>query len=195
LAESVRAALENLLSGEGLQATVIAAPAANLATQKVDAVSYSITAPPVQTAVARVDGVSSPYQAKVQAILAGLTDASKFPFDTAHSADNLDRAVTQFYNDEGFAAAKVEIERAGNPAMASGVIQVPFSIQVQEGRAYKVGSIQLPYGAPVSQAEIDKTLSASSGSRPEGVRIRSIWLLISQRYKSKGYLDCKVTPQ
>jgi outer membrane protein insertion porin family len=192
LAESVRAALENLLLSEGLQATVIAATAADPATQKVNAVSYSISAPPVQTAVARLDGVSAPYQAKVQAILAKATDAGKFPFDTAHSADNLARAVTQFYNDEGFAAAKVEVERAGDPAMASGAIQVPFSVQVQEGRVYKVGSIQLPSGAPVSQAEIDKILS---GSLPEGVRIRSVWVLISQRYKSKGYLDCKLTPR
>jgi len=194
LAENVRAALQSLLSSEGLQANVIAAPEAALGAQKVNAVSYSIGAPPVQTAVARVDGVSAFYQAKVQTILGRATDVSTFPFDTAHSAGNLARVVTQFYNDEGFAAAKVQVERDGNPAMASGAIQVPFSIQVQEGRVYKVGSIQLPTGAPVTQAEMDKILSGS-GIVSEGVRVRSIWALLSQRYRSKGYLDCKVTPQ
>jgi outer membrane protein assembly factor BamA len=37
-------------------------------------------------------------------------------------------------------------------------------------------------------------LAPTIGGPPQGVRVRSVWELISTRYKSKGYLDCKVTP-
>jgi outer membrane protein insertion porin family len=71
---------------------------------------------------------------------------------------------------------------------------VPFALQVQEGRVYKVGSIQLPPGTPVTQAEIDKAIAPLPGGPPIGARVRSIWQLIATRYRAKGNLDCKVTP-
>jgi outer membrane protein assembly factor BamA len=71
---------------------------------------------------------------------------------------------------------------------------VPFSIQVQEGRVYKIETIHLRSGTPVTQAEIDKALDPTSSTLPVGVRVRSVWQLITSRYQAKGNLDCKVTP-
>jgi outer membrane protein assembly factor BamA len=191
LAEAVRAALEKMLADEGLPATVTATTAADLFTHKVNAVSYSITTPPVQVSIAGVSGVSDALESKVQAVVA---ESAKFPFATADSTGNLERAVEQFYGDQGYAAAKVQATRTGNPTVASGAIIVPFSLQIQEGRVYKVASIQLPPGAPVTQSEIDKALSPTAGGPPQGVRVRSVWQLIASRYHAKGNLDCKVTP-
>ncbi len=191
LAESVRAALEKMLAGEGLQATVVATTAADLSTHKVVAVSYSITTPPVLVGVTRIDGASLQLQARVQSVVA---EAARNPFSTADSADNLARAMQQFYGDLGFAAAKVQVARAGNPALQSGAIVVPFSIHVEEGRIYQVTTIHLPPGTPVTQEEIDQALNPAPGGPPIGVRVRSIWMLISSRYHQKGNLDCKITP-
>jgi outer membrane protein insertion porin family len=191
LNDDVRAALEKMLAAEGLQTSVIATTAADLHTHLVNAVSYSIAAPPVQIGVVRIDGVSDAFQGEVRAVL---NEAAKDPFSTTGSAINLERVVEQFYGDHGYAAAKVQVTHSGDPSLASGAIVVPFAIQVQEGRVYKVDSIHLPPGTPVTQAEIDKALDPSSAGPVIGIRVRSIWYLISQRYRAKGNLDCKVTP-
>jgi outer membrane protein assembly factor BamA len=190
LTDDVGVALEKMLAGEGLQATVTATTAADLFTQKLSAVSYSIAAPTVNVGVASVDGVSNEFQSKVQAVL---TKAQKSPFSTMNTAANLEQAVAQFYGDQGYAAVKIQVTRSGDPRLDSGSIVVPFAIQVQEGRVYSVTSIQLPPGAPLTQAEIDKMLSSPS-PQPQGVKVRSVWALLVSRYRNKGYLDCKVTP-
>ena len=64
LTGDVRAALEKILAGEGLQTTVIKTMIGDPNTQNVIAVSYSIAAPPVQVKVVHVDGVSAPNQGK-----------------------------------------------------------------------------------------------------------------------------------
>jgi outer membrane protein insertion porin family len=190
--EDVRTNLEKMLTAEGLQASVVATTAADLNTHQINAVSYSITAPPVQIGFAHIDGVSDPFQTKVRGIL---DHAAKNPYSTTDSATNIERIVEQFYGDQGYAAAKVQATRSGDPTLAAEAIVVPFAVQVQEGRVYKVGSIQLPPGASVTQAEIDKALAPSAAGPPVGVRVRSIWGLIAERCHNTGHLDCKVTPQ
>lgn len=189
--DEVRAAFEKLLAGKGLQASVFATPSPTEGTHKVGAVSYSITTPPVAVGIAQVDGVSDACRARVHAVV---DEAARNPFSTADSAGNLERVIEQFYGDQGYAAARAQVAEAGAPALQSGVIVVPFSIQVEEGRVYQVAAIHLPPGTPFTQEEIDKALSPSIVGASIGVRVRSIWLMISERYQSKGYLDCKVTP-
>ncbi len=189
LTDDIGAVLQKMLADKGLHATVIATAASDLSTHKVIAVSYSITSQPVNIGIASVDGVSDAYQPKVQAVLA---EAAKNPFSTMDTSANLEQAVEQFYTDQGYAAAKVQVMR-GVPAVASGAIVVPFAVHVEEGRSYKVTAIQLPPGAPITQAEIDKVLNSSS-PQPLGVKVRSVWMLLSSRYHNNGYLDCKVTP-
>ncbi|MGB6857549.1 MAG: POTRA domain-containing protein [Terracidiphilus sp.] len=191
LTDDLATALQKMLAAEGLQTTVIATTAADQFTHKVNAVSYSITAPPVMAGVAQIDGVSDAFQTRVQRVL---SEAVKIPFSTMDSTGNLERAVEQFYSDQGYAAAKVQVARSGDPTTAPEAITVPFAVRVEEGRVYTVTSIQLPPGTPVTQAEIDKTLALMPGGPPLGVRVRTIWMLIASRYHDKGYLDCKVTP-
>lgn len=190
--DDVRVALEKMLAAEGLEATVAATTASDPSSHIVNTVSYSVTAPPVMAAVTHIEGASVQLQSRLQAVMA---EAAKNPYSTSGSADNLARVIEQFYEDMGFAAAKVEVARAGNATLQSGAIVVPLSVHVEEGRIYQVTAVHLPPGTPVTQQEIDKALAASIGGPSIGVRIRSIWELISVRYKSKGYLDCKVTPQ
>lgn len=189
--EDVRAALEKLLAAQGLQATVAATTASDLASHKVDAVGYSITAPQVAVGITHIDGVSPEFETKVQAVAA---ESAKNAFSTAESAPNLERVIEQFYGDQGYAAAKVKAAQTGAPTLESGTIVVPFSIQVQEGRVYQVTAIHLPSGTPVTQQEIDKALAPTTSGPVIGVRVRTIWSLIAQRYHTKGNLDCKVTP-
>jgi outer membrane protein assembly factor BamA len=191
LTDEVVAVLEKMLAGEGLQATVTATTAADQFTHKVVAVSYSITAPPVLVDVAHLAGVSGAFETRVRSVL---NEASKNPFSTEDSAGNLERAIEQFYSDQGYAAAKIQVARSGDPTTAPEAITVPFAVQVEEGGVYKVTSIELPPGAPITQVEIEKVLAPMPNGPPVGARVRSIWTLLASRYHAKGYLDCKVTP-
>jgi len=190
LTDDVRAALEKMLTDEGLQTSVAATPSADPFTHKVDAVSYSITAPQVIVGVAHLDGVSDAFQTRVRAVLA---EAAKNPYGTMDSASSLEHAVEQFYSDRGYAAAKVQTTRSGDPTTTPETIVVPFAVQVEQGRAYTVVSIQLPPGVAMTQADVDKVLTSPS-PQPQGVKVRSVWALLASRYHAKGYLDCKVTP-
>ena len=191
LTDDVRDALVKMLADEGLQAMVAATTSADQFTHKVAAVSYSITAPQVMVSVVHLDGVSDAFQSRVRAVL---VEAAKNPFSTMNSAGNFERVVEQFYSDQGYAAARIHVVRSGNPTTTPEAIVVPFSVQIEEGRVYAVTSIQLPPGTPVTQAEIDKALAPMPGGPPLGVRVRAVWLSIASKYRSKGYLDCKVTP-
>ena len=49
-------------------------------------------------------------------------------------------------------------------------------------------------GIPLTQADVDKLVAPRVGGPPAGVRLRGLWSLIATTYRSKGNLDCKVTP-
>ena len=194
LQESVRSALQQMLTAQGINATVVVTTSADSATRKVNGVVYSITSPPVMISVAHLDGVSDAFQTSLQHVL---TEAVKNPFDTEESASNLEREVEFFYQDqENYAAAKVNAVRSGDPVYATNSVTVPFAVTVQEGQKYKIGAVHLPPGTPVTQEEVDKTLAPHPGGLPDGVRLRlrSGSEEIVSAYKSKGQLDCKVTP-
>lgn len=190
LTEAVRAALEKMLTDRGLEATVVHTTLTNLGAKAPSAVTFSVSSPPVVMKVIQFDGVSVPHQDRI-ALLTSSPEGVSFD---AHSAENLQRLILQYYNDRGYAAAKANLAISGNPSMDSGHITVPFSLHVEEGRIYNVKSIQLPPDTPVTQTEIDKALAPSSDSPMIGVRVRSVWALVSLKYHSKGYLDCKITP-
>ena len=191
LMDQVTQDLEKMLAAKGIQATVTGIVSGALGSLTPTGMTYSITSPPVAVKVAGVEGVSPAYQSKVQAIL---TDASKNPFDSNTSADSLERAVALFYEDQGYAAAKVQAVRSGEATLATGSILVPFTVSVQEGRLYKFTGVQIPAGAPIAQADVNKLLEKHSGGENQGVRLRGVWEQIAESYKAKGYLDCKVTP-
>lgn len=111
-----------------------------------------------------------------------------------HSADNIARALAQFYLDRGYAAVRVTAARAGDASATPDAIHVPFTVSIDEGHKYRIGTIQLPAGIPVTQPEVDRIIADRPGAPEDGIRLRSLWTVIAERFKSKGYLDVKVTP-
>lgn len=192
LLDEVREALETVMASQGVKVSVTAVPISSPGSRKISAIDFSITSPSVEVGVNQIEGVSADFQDKVQAVA---VEASKNPFDTENSSTNLEHAVETFYHDRGYAAAKIHAVRSGDPVVTPDSIRVPFTLAVQEGEVYKVGSVHLPDGTPVTQAEVDKLLNPTAGGPVEGVRLRTLWSLVSARYRSKGYLDCKVTPK
>lgn len=191
--EAVRAALEQMLADRKLPATVVATPAApTRARATATLMSYAITAPRVLAGPVTVRGASLEWTPKMNGIAAADGTAS---YDTAASAGNIERSFTDFYLDRGYAAAHATAARAGAATIDDQGIHVPYTVTIAEGRHYDIGTIQLPAGTPITQPEVDKILANRPGAPESGVRLRSLWLTVSQRFKAKGYLDVKVTPQ
>jgi len=191
LLEQVRASVEAMLAAQGIKATVLAAPGADSRTHHADSMHFSLASPPVLVNVQQVDGASSEFAEKLRAVA---DQAGKVPFDTDHSATNIERAFTIFYQDRGYAAVKVHAERAGDARVDAAGITVPYKVKIEEGRVYQVGTIHVPDNTPITQDEIAKTLAPTANGPVTGVRVRTVWDTIAKRYRAKGYLDCKITP-
>jgi len=190
LLEGVRRAMGEMLAAQGIKAAVAAIPYTDPKLHKVGAISLAITTPPVRVGPIHMEGVSAPLQSAVQRVA---DHEAGSPFDAENSARNLEHALELFYTDLGYAAAKAHAIRSGEPIVTADAIDVPFSATIDEGRIYKLGSIHLPPDAPVTLAEIDKVLAPHAGLA-KGQAFRDAWFMIASRYKSKGYLDCKLTP-
>ncbi len=193
LLDEVRTQLESMLAAQGITTTLTAVPFSDRKTAKkgVTAISFSILQPPVKVGPIHLDGVSPDLEARLQPVV---KEASEQSFDSANSTANLETAFRGFYEDLGYAAVKVQAARAGDPVVSATSIQVPFAVTVEAGRQFKLGAIHLPADAPVQQADIDKVLSSTAPGQARGIGLRSVWMLVAQRYKSKGHLDCVLTP-
>jgi outer membrane protein assembly factor BamA len=194
LLDDVRTQLEEMLSAQAINTKLTAAPFSDRKAPgkgAVTAISFSIAAPTVQVGSIQLQGISPALETKLQPVL---KETSEQSFDTANSAANLENAFRSFYEDQGYAAVKIHAARSGVAVISDGSIQIPFVVTVEEGRVYKMGTIQLPPDAPVEKAEIDKVLNRVGADQSRGIGLRSVWMLIAQRYKSKGHLDCALAP-
>jgi outer membrane protein assembly factor BamA len=189
--EGVRVALEEMLAAKGIKATVAAGTYADLKLRKVTAITYSIAAPQVRVGAIGLEGVSAALQARVNGVIKSKAGT---PFDTENSGINIEHALELFYGEEGYAAVKVHASRSGDPVATADAIDIPFCVTVEEGKLYKLGAIHLPPNALVTQAEIDKIFGPDVHAVAKGQKLRNTWFMIASRYKSKGYLDCTVTP-
>ena len=190
LLDGVRRILEEMLVTEGIKATLAAMPFSDPKLHKVTAMSLVIMAPSVRVGAIHLQGVSTALEAKAQHAANHETGGA---YDTENSAKNIEHAIKLFYGDEGYAAAKAHVNRSGDPVIAADAIDVPFLATIEEGRLYKLGSIHLPPDAPLTQAEIDKAFGPNT-SIAKGQTLRTAWFMLASRYKSKGYLDCAITP-
>jgi outer membrane protein assembly factor BamA len=200
LTEVMRQALEEMLVAKGIKATVAATPYTDPKSNTVTAMSYSITDPPVKVGEIHLEGVSPEMQDKVKSVA---DSAMKSNYSREDTAGNLERAFALLYTDEGYAAVKVHALQSGNPVMAGEAIDIPYSVSIEQGQLYKLGAIHLPSGELLTLAEINKAagaISYKSGNMSEkqslkgGVALRTALLYITGQYKSKGYMDCVVTP-
>ena len=179
--------LEEMLAEKGVKATVKASLTSGLGPKKITAMNFTITAPPVRIGPIQLAGVSPAMQAKVNTLVDGQTGNE---FDTENTAIGLRRSFEDLYQDQGYAAVKVEVKQIDPPVVSDAAIEISFSVTVAEGGIYKLGTINYPVDALASRAEVQKFLAkyqAGSG-RP----LDQFVLAVNDAYHARGYLDCSV---
>jgi outer membrane protein assembly factor BamA len=185
--EGIRQMFEEMLAAQGVKAMVKADLTSGLGPQKITAINFTITSPAVRIGLMQLAGVSPAMQAKTNTLVNGQTGNA---FDTENTALGLQRAFEDLYQDQGYAAVKVEVTQADRPVVSDQAIDIPFAVTVKEGGIYKLGSINYPGDALVPRAEVEKILSkypAGSG-RPLDLYL----LAVRDAYHARGYLDCSV---
>jgi outer membrane protein insertion porin family len=191
LLDDVRAALAEIVAAQGAQISITATPFGQANSRNIKAMSFSIASPPVHTIVIHIEGVAAADEGKVRALLA---ESAKIPFDSEHASGNLEQSIGSFYVDKGYAGAKVSAARVGDLRVEPGELIVPYSINIEQGPPYKLGTVHLPEGTLMAQDEADRLLAPTPGGPVDGVRVRNLWGILSRRYRAKGYLDCKIDP-
>jgi len=180
-----------MLADEGAKATVKASLTSDVGPKKITAMNFTITSPPVRIGPIQLAGVSPVMLAKVNTLVEGQTGNE---FDTENTAIGLQHAFEDLYQDQGYAAVKVDVGQL-DPRVISGqgsdiAIEIPFSVAITEGGVYKLGTINYPADAVASRAEVGKFLAkyqAGSG-RP----LDQFLLAVNDAYHARGYLDCSV---
>jgi outer membrane protein assembly factor BamA len=187
--EGIRRMFEEMLAAQGVKATVKADLTSGLGPQKITAMNFTVASPAVRIGSIQLAGVSPAMQAKTNALVNGQTGNA---LDTENTALGLQRAFEDLYQDQGYAAVKVEVVQADRPVVSDQAIDIPFAVTVKEGGIYKLGSINYPGDALVPRTEVEKILSkypAGSG-RPLDLYL----LAVRDAYHVHGYLDCSVAP-
>ncbi len=187
LLEGICRALEEMLAGQGIKATVKADLTSGLGPKKITAMNFAITSPPVKIGALQLAGVSAAMQPKVNSLVASQAGNE---FDTENSAAGLQHAFQDLYQDQGYAAVQVNVTEINPPVISDQAIEIPFSIAIREGGVYKLGAINYPPDALVPRTEVQKTLSkVPSGS---GRPLDLFLLAVRDAYHAHGYLDCSV---
>jgi outer membrane protein assembly factor BamA len=191
--EGICHTLDEMLAAKSIKATVKAALTSGLGPQKITVINFTIVSQAVHIGRIQLAGVSAAMQAKASLLATGQTGND---FDTEYTAIGLLRAFQDLYQDEGYAAVEVNVAQ-GDPSIVPNPspetsVEIPCTVTINEGGIYKLGSIDLPAGALVARADIEKIRSkypAGSG-RPFDLFL----LAVRDAYNAHGHLDCSVVP-
>ena len=182
--EGICRALEEMLAAKGAKATVKASLTSGLGPQKLTAMNFTVAAPPVHIGRIQLSAVSPAMQAKASLLASQQTGTS---FDTENTGAGLQRAFEDLYKDQGYAAVQVDVAQLGTLMVSDQSIDVPYAVTIKEGGIYKLGKIDLPAGALVTSAEVEKTLSKNQAS--SGRPLDMFVLAVHDVYNAHGYLD------
>lgn len=187
LQQQVTDALTALVAAKGVTATVTATPTQDPA-GKDTGVQYQIDTPPVQIGAVTFSGASTAWADPVAAIQKA---ASGQNFDGATEA-TLTTALRVMYHRQGYLEMAVAAFAHGEPRLEGGKVLVPVSANIVEGPQYKVASLQLAPGGPMTPDEFAKAAKLHAGDVANEDLLHATLASIAGPYKSHGYLRAKI---
>ncbi len=189
LLEDVRRQFEEMLAAESVRAHVAAELIEDPATHTAAAVRFSIDSNQVKIGSLKLEGVSDflkPEFTRVKFL-------ADVPFDAESSEGEIERTILAIYAGHGFAAAKVHAVRYGYPILDEGSIRVPYKVTVEEGHAYRLGTVTMAHNIPIDPVEIDRLMASRSSYMPEITFIKSLVSQVEMHLKGQGYSNCRVS--
>src|SRR3990167_477906 len=96
--------------------------------------------------------------------------------------------LLNFLHNEGYADAKVEIERTEDPATGKLIID----IVAEKGQLYQFGTVSFEGNQLISTSDIEKKILFTQGSPFSPEKMRETSQAIKDLYGQKGYIDASV---
>lgn len=187
----VRAALEDILKSQGIQATIITTPFGGVpgAQTTVSAISFTISSPQVLIGEIRPDGGSLDPDA--QTVLARVSGA---PYDREGSPAGIKRDISEVYRDKGYLEVQADAAQLSTLSVGPDAVRIPFHVSVNPGPLFKVAAIQLAPDLVISQADFDKQAHTHAGDVATAEHIVENWHFIERQYHNRGYARAQVKP-
>jgi outer membrane protein assembly factor BamA len=192
LLDDIRAELEAELSSMGIASKITTTPYSSEGTAKTTAIDFSESTPPIKVGEIRLEGSFPELTARALVSVKKLAGRN---YSTDKSAQEIEDGVREFYHGLGYLDAEIHAANDPKPLVSEGGVQIPFSVRVAEGTAYKLATVKLAPGLLVTQAEYDKGASLQTGELADSKQLQRGWELIRNRYKAKGYLLVAVKPE
>lgn len=192
LSEQVRAAMEQILAANGIQATVVAAPNSGPAARNQPGINFLITSPDIKLGKISVTPASGAIPPAALAILNHIEGSA---YDTTGSPNQISTYLTNYYHDAGFLEAQATPHLLGTSIATADTIAVPFSVDVQPGLQYKLDSVQLDPAIPMQQADFDKNADLRRGQVAGGQELIKCWELVARQFHNHGFMSPSVHPE
>jgi len=190
LLESVRGAVEEMLAAQGVKATIMATPFTDQKLREVTAISFFITAPPVEVGEIHLDTAAAT-DPKAQEILG---KQSGSPYDREGSPNQIATNLGNYYRDKGYLEVDVQATPQFPATTSAEAIHVPFNLSLSTGPLYRIQSIELAPEMVVSQADFDRQSRIHPGDVADRVRVLENWEFLARQYHNKGYMKAEVHP-
>jgi outer membrane protein insertion porin family len=187
LAEDVRKALEQILTTDGVTATVESAT-----DTKGLAMVYTIASPPVLVGEIKLASGSAALEPGAQQILATLTGSA---YHLEGSSSQIITYLGNYYRDKGYVEAAATVQRNGAATFTQEAIKIPLEVTVTPGIQYRLGTIQLAPDIPVTQDEFQSQSKIHAGDIAEGQRLTDDWIYIARQFHFTGHMKPSVHPE
>lgn len=185
--ESVRSALEAMLTSEGVAAHVSPVPSGE-ANAKATGMEFRMDSPTVLVGDVTLEGASADMMPK----LASLLRAKNRTYSWTKTPADLAGEVAAVYDANGYPRAAIRADRNGHPVIANQAVRVPFTIHIEEGRKYRLGTVTVDSTLPVAGADLDKLTGPRSRYQPENAYANAVKSAVVVELHAQGYLDCAV---
>jgi len=189
LTDGVRDVLVEILSAQGIKATIEATPFTDAALHKVTAVSYTITSPPIQVGEVKAESTSAALEPKVLAMVAQQRGA---PYDAEGSRSIIENNLNTYYRENGYLEAEIQAKPAPTPVISPDAVHIPFLVSIAPGIQYRIAAIHLAPDLVVTQANFDRQSHIHRGDIADGEHIRENWQFLSRQYHNCGYVKAQV---
>jgi len=191
--EEMRAAIQRLLVGRGIQGTVerilLTSPVGEGMIQQFKLTGTTLKVNGVQFGDALV--------AESRAIRQRLSDLVGQSYSRFTVEVFCNEQVRPIYAQQGHLRAKIgppTARFAGPPdkALADNVLVV---VPIEPGAMYRWGGVQWSGNAAYGPSALDQLLGMRIGETADGMKLTGAWGLIEREYGRVGYLDAKIRPQ
>ena len=191
LLDAVRKELESELAEIGIQATITTSAFDDPKADKITAMNFAVSSPPIFVGEIEVNGAST-----TQAEKARLTAAKAIgsAYTTNGSANQIETTIGNFYREQGYIKAEIHASQQLKPVVDADGVHIPFTVTISEGLQYKLLAVKLEPGLLITQTDFDKESNLKLGEVVSLTSLRQAWVTVARQYHNKGFMRAKILP-